>query len=213
MINNDLYGKKYFAEQLRVRKSALRKYIRSFYLRKIASYASGKSLDFGCGTGALLERLPRGSVGIDINIHAVEYCYENGMDVRTVDFPNDPYSLDFILDLGLKTIFMNHVLEHFADPVDFLKNLFGAAFRNNVKRIVIVVPGMSGYRSDSTHRTFIDLDYLEKNKKMFQKGYELVNSCFYPVDIEGLGNVFRYHELHVVYDILSPEDKILVPKE
>ncbi len=59
------YDSNYTHYQLK--RSYLRKIIRKIYLQEIVKKNIGKAIDFGCGVGELLEKLPEGSLGFDIN--------------------------------------------------------------------------------------------------------------------------------------------------
>ena len=47
--------------------------------------ADGPTLDYGCGAGELLELLPAGSEGAEVNREAVEYCRSKGLRVSQTD--------------------------------------------------------------------------------------------------------------------------------
>ena len=53
----------------------------------IPFYASGKTLDVGCGSGVLLDILNRNGVeaeGIDINTEAIKVCHEKGLKAKCI---------------------------------------------------------------------------------------------------------------------------------
>lgn len=210
---NRQYGNDYFSQQLKVKNNPVRRFVRGFYLRNLASHLNGKTLDFGCGSGALLERLDAGSIGIEVNEIAANYCQSQGLDVRNLDFLADQTALDFMCEAGIENIVLNHVLEHFDDPVKILKLILQTAERNLVNRVVIVVPGLAGFKSDATHRTFIKKDFVQSNALDGYAGYGLSKKYFYPVNIEWLDKVFRYHELHMIFDRLKSEDQVPVGKK
>ena len=66
-------------------RSALRKQVRRIYLRSAASQLHGPVLDFGCGVGELLEKLPAGSLGLEYNLATVAHCRGKGLEVEAYD--------------------------------------------------------------------------------------------------------------------------------
>jgi len=208
--NNQQYDDAYFSRQLKVRNNRLRRFIRGFYLRKIAGLTRGKSLDFGCGTGALLEKLEPGSIGIEVNQNAVNYCRQQKLDVRNLDFLGDQRVFDFLDEQNIRTIVINHVLEHFDEPEDVLKKLMQTASDNHVERLVIIVPGLAGFKSDRTHRTFIQKDFIQKHDLNGFAGFTLSRNYFFPINMQWFGNIFLYQELHMVLDRLNAENNMAV---
>lgn len=194
------YGTDYFDRQLQVKRNRLRSLVRGFYLRKAAALCKGKTLDFGCGAGALLEHLPSGSVGIEINPHAAEYCQSRGLDVRQLDYLADPGVLSFLGDEQIQTIILNHVLEHFEQPEVLLKALMDSAAQHNVERIVIIVPCLLGFKCDVTHRTYITEDFFVNHGIDGYREFRLINKKIYPFNNRYIGNFFRYQELQVTLD-------------
>lgn len=94
-------------------RSALRKWVRRAYLRSAAGQLKGRVLDFGCGVGELLERLPEGSLGLEYNPATVEHCRRKGLDVAVYDGFADDWNLS-VLPPGrrFESMVISHVLEH-----------------------------------------------------------------------------------------------------
>ncbi len=85
-----------------IKRYTSRPWYRKKILRKIELFPAiwntrGKTIDVGCGTGDLLEVLPKGSVGLDINPHAIDYCLEQKLDAILYDA--------FADDLGKHSVF------------------------------------------------------------------------------------------------------------
>jgi trans-aconitate methyltransferase len=79
----------------------------------------GTVTELGCGDGSLLARLgrPGGSCwGYELGIGDVDHARSRGLDVMQADILTDQ------LEYG-DLIIASEVLEHFADPVSFLKRL------------------------------------------------------------------------------------------
>lgn len=197
----NLYSTEYF-EYLQNRGS-LRRWVRTFYLKDIASYCIGKCIDFGCGTGELLKILPEGSIGFEINPIATAYCKANGLSVDVYHPQQDDYRFDMIPENVYTTFTMNHVLEHIDDSHLIMRKIFNSCHRLGIKRIVFTVPGMAGYRSDATHRTFIDREYLASHDLTQEQNYKLIRSKYFPFPMEAVGKIFTHNELRLIYDHTS----------
>jgi SAM-dependent methyltransferase len=203
MSDTGEFGAEYAHEQLRRSRHPLRRAIKRFYLDNILADVRGRTIDFGCGAGQLLERLPPGSVGFEINRHLVERLRARGLDARPYDPDADRLAFD-ALPAGLyRTFVIAHVLEHFADAASVLRTLLGSCARLGVERVIVVVPGRKGYASDPTHKTFIDRRYLEANGLGACGEFALARSRYFPIDRESIGDHFVFHEFTFVYDRLG----------
>lgn len=182
------------------RRSRLRKLIRRLYLRHTLRYVKGKTIDFGCGIGELLERLPHGSVGFEVNEATVRYCTTRGLTVRLYDPGIDGYRFSGVPAGVFTTFVMSHVLEHLDDPGGVLRTVLGSCSRLGIQRIIIIVPGLKGFRFDKTHKTFVDRDFFETNRLEDVLGYRIADANCFPFPCSWMGNFFTYNELTVVYD-------------
>lgn len=192
------YDEHYTHYQLQ--RSGLRKLVRRAYLQSALRKLQGPTVDFGCGVGELLERLPPGSVGLEINPVSVAHCRALGLDARLYDGSTDGWSLDVLSPgQGLQSLVISHVLEHLDDPMIILPTLLRACRRLGISRVLVIVPGRSGYRSDATHRTFVDLPMLSAPEVTRDTGFRLASSAYFPGNIRALGDVFPHHELQVVF--------------
>ncbi|MCP3139551.1 class I SAM-dependent methyltransferase [Pyxidicoccus xibeiensis] len=197
--NPKAYDQRYTAYQLQ--RSLLRKWVRGFYLRSAAALVEGPTIDFGCGVGEFLARLPAGSVGLEINQASVDHCRGQGLDVLFYDASTDDWSLSQLVESGrrFKSIAISHVLEHLDEPVRSLNSLLKAAERLGIERALVIVPGRKGFASDATHRTFVDLQMLSAPEAVAGTRFELTSRHHFPLDVESLGGVFTHHELRVVF--------------
>lgn len=191
----DEYGIEYTRYQSD--RSRLRKLIRKLYLHSAARQVSGPTLDFGCGIGELLSILPRGSAGLEYNRETVAYCQRQGLDVRWYDGFADAWSLGAV-EPGrtFRSMTISHVLEHLEEPVGALRSLLNAARKLEVQQVLVIVPGPAGYRSDPTHRTFVDLP-LVHTAVDGMTGWTVSRSRHFPLDIRGIGHWFTHHELQI----------------
>lgn len=194
----DEYGIEY--TQYQAGRSRLRKLVRKLYLRKAASQISGPTLDFGCGIGELLSILPPGSAGLEYNRETVAYCQSRGLDVNWYDGFSDDWALSAVpAERTFESMTISHVLEHLDAPVEVLRSLMGSAERLGIRQLLIIVPGPAGYRSDATHRTFVDLPMLRAAIAPMSH-WQLINAALFPLNVAALGNVFPHHELQVLLE-------------
>lgn len=193
-----LYDQRYTRYQLD--RGRVRKFVRRLYLDSAARKLRGPTVDFGCGVGELLSRLPHGSIGLEINPVSVEYCRSQGLDARVYDGDADQWSLG-LLDAGegLQSLVISHVLEHLEQPMDTLARLLQACERLGIDRVLVIVPGRRGYDSDATHRTFIELGMLSDPTVVADTDFTLAASGYFPGNLRTLGRLFPHHELQVVY--------------
>ncbi|WP_449429418.1 class I SAM-dependent methyltransferase [Rhodanobacter umsongensis] len=190
------YGSDYTAYQ--TNRSVLRKWVRRLFLNSAARALTGPTLDFGCGVGELLSRLPKGSKGLEYNRVSVDLCRQKGLDVEWYDGYADNWCLRVLPERShFQSMVVSHVLEHLDDPMDVLCALLRSAKRVGIERVLVIVPGPAGYRSDATHRTFVDLDML-RNTMAADDRWGIAKYNYFPLDTLRLGDWFRYHELQVL---------------
>lgn len=190
------YGDAYTAYQ--ANRSVLRKFIRHFFLNSAKKVLSGSTLDFGCGVGELLTRLPKGSAGLEYNRASVDFCKKKGMNVEWYDGYADGWRLGALPKGSLfQSMVISHVLEHLEDPLDVLRALLRSAERIGVRRFLIIVPGRVGYDSDDTHRTYVDWAMLKSFLGTEQR-WAVARRSYFPINREKIGNWFRYQELQVL---------------
>jgi hypothetical protein len=186
--------------QYQTQRSRLRKWVRKLYLRSAARQLQGPTLDFGCGVGELLERLPGGSRGLEYNRATVEFCRRRGLPVDAYDGFSDGWQLSAVAaDVRFDSMVISHVLEHLERPAEVLHGLLLAAEARGVRRVLVIVPGRAGYRIDSTHRTFVDAELLARPEIVAETGFRLAHSRYFPGDFRRIGNWFPHHELQVLY--------------
>lgn len=193
------YGEDYTRYQLD--RGAIRRWIRHFYIESARAQLRGPTVDFGCGVGELLRRLPAGSVGLEINPVSVAHCNRLGLDARVYDADLDDWALG-VLDAsdGLESLVVSHVLEHLDGAAEKLHKLLVAAGRLGIKRVLVIVPGKRGYASDETHRTFVDTGLLSEPGIVAGTGFALSGSRYFPGDARWIGDVFTHHELQVTFE-------------
>jgi hypothetical protein len=192
------FDQRYTAYQ--ANRSAVRRVVRRLYLRSAELQLSGPTLDFGCGVGELLARLPAGSMGLEYNQATVEYCLSKGLDVSRYDGFADEWGLSGIAaGRRFESMVISHVLEHLGEPMTILSKLMVAARRLGVVRVLAIVPGRAGYRLDATHRTIVDSAMLTDNQAVRAAGFTLERQRYFPGNLRFLGDWFPHHELQALF--------------
>lgn len=194
------FGEAYAAAQIARRQSFLRRIAKAFYLDNAVRYVSGPTIDFGCGAGQLLERLPAGSVGLEINRYLVTYLQGRGLDALGYNGQDDNFQLGVLSGREFQSMILSHVLEHFASPDIVLNKLAEAGRRHKIRKLVAICPGAKGYRSDPTHKTFFNLEYVKRMKLTQIQDLSLVKYDQFPIRMDILGKYYLYHELIFVWE-------------
>lgn len=115
----------------------------------IPTYATGRILDVGCGSGVLLRQLENAK-GIDLNPKAVEECKKQGLDADCISL--------FDLDEKFDTIIFSSVLHEFSSYADEnrytsipIENALKQAYKNlNKGGQIIIRDGIEGKRICAT---------------------------------------------------------------
>ena len=199
MNDSSEFDARYAAEQLRRSRHPLRRLIKRFYLDNVLREVEGSTIDLGCGAGQLLRRLPAGSLGLEVNAVLVDELKRDGLDVLHYDAVADDFQLTPVPQGRFQSLVISHVLEHFEDADKVMTKLLKSCRRLGVGRVVVVVPGETGYRSDATHKTFIDLAYVASHGLERVGGYALAKRHHFPIDAERVGRYFVFHELTLVF--------------
>jgi SAM-dependent methyltransferase len=200
-IPNGEFDQNYALEQLRRSYHPLRRMVKHLYINNILTdVLDGPAIDFGCGAGQLLSRLPDGSMGLEINPYLIASLRERGLKVLQARANMEDFELVDFAPNFFKTLIISHVLEHLQNPVEVLSVLLRACKRIGVKRVIIVVPCAKGFDSDSTHKSFIDQAYLEANFPIPGDGFKYESFTNFPLPLPWLGRFFVYQELKILLD-------------
>jgi len=119
---------------------------------RLVKRLSGRLLDVGCGIGDMLKFRPN-SVGVDINERTVAYCRRIGHEAHVMQpdqLPFDSASFDSVL--------LDNVLEHIAEPAPLIAELSRVLPAGG--RLLIGVPGVSGWHADPDHKVLYDQNTL-----------------------------------------------------
>lgn len=198
------YDREYADIQIRRSRNPLRRLVRSVYLRDIARFVKGPAIDVGCGAGDLLARLPAGSLGLEINPAAVEFCLARGLEAEIYDPDKDGYRFERVRPGQFDSMIFTHVLEHMDNPAEILDAVFHACWRLEIKRMILTVPCRRGYCFDPTHRTFVDKAFLADHGLLVHRYYKPLIMKYFPFDVKWIGNYYTFHEFRVVFVRRSP---------
>lgn len=193
------FGREYARKQIERQRNPIRKLIKFFYVARVLQYVRGAAIDLGCGAGQTLQRLPKGSIGIEVNPYLVDHLKKEGLGVIPAAENQGGFDLSALAPNVFGTLILSHVLEHFNNAHQVLRDLLHECARLNISTVIIVVPGETGFRSDPTHKTFVNLDYLQSHHLVDCAGYHIANYSYFPGNIRFLGKFFVYHELMIVY--------------
>lgn len=194
----------YAAEQLRRSQHPMRRIVKGFYHRNVVRHARGPTIDFGCGAGQMLERLPAGSVGLELNPHLIKALRERHLSVVEARGDLTDFELKPFQEGVFRSLIISHVLEHLPDPAEALAVMFRACQRLGITRVIAVVPGEKGYASDRTHKTFIDKAYLDTRLPQVLEGFSRTHLSYYPGPWEWVGRYYVFHELQFIFDFVGP---------
>jgi len=183
-----------------LRRSVLRKFIRRLYMRHAAKYVRGSALDFGCGVGDLLQLLPEGSMGLEVNEATVQYTQSIGLPVELYNLEVDRYQFQCVRNSNFKTFIISHVLEHLENPDEIFQTILQSTERLGIERVILVVPGLKGFHRDTTHKTFINIDYLRAKNLFPPSGFSITTLEYFPFNFSWMGRFFTHNELFLVYD-------------
>jgi hypothetical protein len=124
------------------------------------------------------------------------------LDVRLYDPAADNYTFKTLhLEYGkYGTLVMSHVLEHLEDPNGTFRRILSSCNALGIERVILVVPGMKGFRSDGTHKIFIDEEYLTEHSLWRVLVYSVTKKEYFPFPCSWAGRHFTYNELRAIYD-------------
>lgn len=133
----------------------------------------GRVLDVGCGAGRNLIACDSGSVGLDHNFELVRACVEQGCTA----FQESEWEVKKSEYLGVfDSLLFSHVLEHMTqeEAVLLIKNFL--PYLKEEGCIVVVCPQEAGFRSDSTHVSFLDFPMI---RNIFSRTGQISSVCEY----------------------------------
>lgn len=162
------------------------------YRRYLQRLRLGWALDVGCGIGRNLQALSPTGVGIDHNPTSVAMAREAGWQAFT---PQEFRQSEFASAGRFDALLVSHVLEHMSpDEAIVLVSTYLEYLREDA-RVVMITPQERGFRSDPTHRTFLDFTALTTIADRL--GLDVVRRDSFPF-ARPLGRVFPYNEFVLI---------------
>ncbi|MDD5226326.1 MAG: class I SAM-dependent methyltransferase [Candidatus Omnitrophica bacterium] len=148
----------------------------------------GFTLDIGCGLGRHLLHLNGNGVGIDHNTTSVEYARAQGLTVFT---PEEFQRSGFNQPQSFDSILLSHVAEHMtrAQAIALLGPYIPLLKAGG--KLVMITPQEAGFKTDATHREFMDFEKLREIAKTV--GFKPVKEYSFPLP-RFLGNFFYFNE-------------------
>ena len=157
-------------------------------------------LEIGCSLGNTLEAakdLGIDHFGIDISHYAVEYCKSKGLNASVK-------TIGEVSESGMRydLIFLQHILEHFPDPFEVLKQCYNLLNKDGI--ILIMVPN-SKYRRAANKREkhrfysfkgvgaehYVYFNYKSLTKVLSSIGFKLLQKN-YPLFIKGADTILFF---------------------
>lgn len=162
------------------------------YRRYLRRLELGFTLDLGCGIGRNLRTLAPAGIGVDHNAASVAIAREAGLPAYT---PSQFQRTQYASPDRFDALLASHVLEHMAqdDAVALLDTYLG--YVRHGGRVVMITPQERGYRSDTTHRTFLDFAALHDLSSRL--GLEEIHRESFPFP-RALGRMFPYNEFVLI---------------
>lgn len=164
--------------------------VQRVYRGHLKSLSPGRVLDIGCGLGRHLWHLHQvtPSVGVDHNAHSVAIARSRQLNAFT---PEDFHASPEAQPESFDTLLLSHVLEHlsFADAGQLLEEYL--IYLRPGGRLITMTPQERGFRSDSTHVTFMNTRRVKQLAEDAQLRIERQYS--FPFS-HSFGRLFKYNE-------------------
>ncbi len=164
-------------------------YRRHWLYPHVSKYLRGRVLDVGCGIGDFLNFYP-GSVGVDVNSTAVQWCRSRGLDSHHMSVDVLPFE-----EGSFDGVVLDNVLEHLNSPENLLVDIHRVLKPNGV--LLVGVPGWRGYVADSDHKIFYDEKLLVST--LNSVGYRLNKIFYMPFKSKLLAESMRQYCVYGVF--------------
>lgn len=167
------------------------------YRMFLKSLHLGLTLDVGCGIGRNLKNIGSNAVGVDTDETAVRIARERGFVAFTVpEFEKSEWARDGLFD----SLLFAHVLEHLEKDVgsDIIK--YYLRFLRKQGKVVLIVPQERGFKTDYTHKVFMDFTDLSEMFEIYK--LKIIRKCSFPFP-RFTGRFFKYNESIVIGQNIS----------
>ena len=172
-------------------RSKLALFYRNFYLYpKLERNLTYPCIDIGCGIGDFLKFSQKTVFGVDINNYLVDQCQKEGLKVGLISNYKIPSN-----DAAFNAAILDNVLEHISDPKPTLQETY-RILRPNAK-LIIGVPGIKGYASDSDHQIYYDDQTIIP--LLYQYSFSFEKKIIMPLPLKFLTNVLKIYCTYYVF--------------
>lgn len=156
---------------------------------KLNIYLEGSVLDVGCGVGDFLSYRAN-TVGVDINPKTVEWCKKRGLEAWIMEKDKLPFS-DEVFDGAI----LDNVVEHIETPGPLLFEVHRVLRKQ--ARLIVGVPGISGYDRDPDHKVF----YSEQKliREVSKCGFNLLKIFAMPLNLKWLESRLEQYCIYGVF--------------
>lgn len=162
------------------------------YRWNLRRLSPGFTLEIGCGIGRNLSHLDGNGVGVDHNPFSVKTAC--ALDL-TAFIPSEFKTSEFAKPASFDSLLLSHVAEHMTlDELVSLINEYSSFVRND-GCLILICPQERGYKSDSSHKEFMDFDKL--GLALEKTGFKLQKKFSFPFP-RWMGTLFIYNEFVVV---------------
>lgn len=140
---------------------------------KIVKFCKGTTLDFGCGDGLVLSKLPKYSIGIDIDTVALDICRAKQLSVTSSNSLISP--INYLCCLN--------TIEHLKNPDILLKLI-----KSNVTKGAIIITDMPTENKGRYHEHEYTKEELLDTFAEFKPKYFVINSTEFgkPIQFHGV---------------------------
>lgn len=181
---------KSYQEYLNTR-SQLALIYRNFFLYPILEKNLKKPcLDVGSGIGDFIKFSKKTSHGVEVNKFLVDQCVSSDLNVKLIVEDKIPFRSN-----SFNSAILDNVLEHICKPNQILIEINRILNKDSI--LIIGVPGLKGYKSDSDHKIF----YSDRNllPLIIEKGFELKKKLLLPIPINFLSNFLRIQCYYYIF--------------
>jgi SAM-dependent methyltransferase len=178
-----------YFQYLRGRSRLALAYRRHYLYPRLCRHLHGKVLDVGCGIGDLLRYLP-GSVGADVNAHAIAWCQTQGLDAHKSTVEHLPFHSE-----SFDSAMLDNVLEHLAEPRPLLAEIRRVLLPGGT--LMVGVPGERGFTLDADHKIYYDQARLRETLQ--SAGFTTVQVIHVPCRSRWLSRLLAQYGVYGVF--------------
>lgn len=181
-------SKEYF-DYLRQRSKLGLLYRKYWLYPRLSKLLRGQALDIGCGVGDMLAYRPN-TVGVDVNPKTIEWCKAQGLDAHLMEPDQLPFG-----EQSFDSVILDNVLEHIEQPGALLLEIYRTLVEQGV--LVVGVPGILGYSSDSDHKVFYTKEKLVETVTAY--GFVVEDLFAMPLNLDWLDSRMSQYCIYAIF--------------